>query len=120
MGGEDRIFCFDNVSFGFVNSIYSIHITIELATCISYFRISYIRISYIRTRNKGIEAEAIHHRFVSLTVSYKWESTSILHCIFILGTGSLWLIENNKSKMYLNDSSSRVLRIIKTSTNNYN
>ena len=59
MGGEDRIFCFDNVSFGFVISIYSIHITIELATCISY----------IRTRNKGIEAEAIHHRFVSLTVS---------------------------------------------------
>ena len=64
MGGEDRISCFDNVSFGFVISIYSIHITIELATCISY----------IRTRNKGIEAEAIHHRFVSLTVSYKWES----------------------------------------------
>jgi len=115
VGGEDRIFCFDNVSFGFVISIYSIHITIELATCISY-----IHISYIRTRNKGIEAETIHHRFVSLTVSYKWESTSILHCIFILGTGSLWLIENNKSKMYLNDSSSRVLRIIKTSTNNYN
>jgi hypothetical protein len=110
VGGEDRIFCFDNVSFRFVISIYSIHITIELATCISY----------IRTRNKGIEAETIHHRFVSLTVSYKWESTSILHCIFILGTGSLWLIENNKSKMYLNDSSSRVLRIIKTSTNNYN
>lgn len=110
MGGEDRIFCFDNMSFGFVISIYSIHIMMELATCISY----------IRTRNKGIEAEAIHHRFVSLTVSYKWESTSILHCIFILGTGSLWLIENNKSKMYLNDSSSRVLRIIKTSTNNYN
>jgi hypothetical protein len=109
--GEDRIFCFENVSFGFVISIYSIHITIELTTCISY----------IRTRNKGIEAETIHHRFVSLTVSYKWESTSILHCIFILGTGSLWLIENiNKSKMYLNDSSSRVLRIIKTSTNNYN
>jgi hypothetical protein len=110
VGGEDRIFCFDNVSFRFVISIYSIHITIELAICISY----------IRTRNKGIEAEDIHHRFVSLTVSYKWESTSILHCIFILGTGSLWLIENNKSKMYLNDSSSRVLRIIKTSTNNYN
>lgn len=82
----------------------------ELATCIPY----------ISTRIKGIEAEAIYHRFVSLTVSYKWESNSTLHCIFILGTGPLWLIENNKSKMYLTASGSRVLRIIKTSTNNYN
>jgi hypothetical protein len=82
----------------------------ELATCIPY----------IRTRIKGIVAEARYQRLVSLTVSYKWESNFILHCMFLLGTWPLWLIENNKSKMYLNDSSSRVLRIIKTSTNNYN
>jgi hypothetical protein len=82
----------------------------ELATCIPY----------IRTRIKGIEAGAIYQRFISLTVSYKWESNFALHCIFILGIWPLWLIQNNKSKMYLTDSGSRVLWIIKTSTNNYN